>query len=206
VWLWAVRSDGTRGAFALQDFVDLRERTTAFDQMAALGNWSVTFTGDGAAERLQGLRATPPLFDILGLTAEAGRLLRDGDDAAGRVALISHGLWARRFGADPRAIGRTLTLNGSAYEVVGVLPASFVMPVAESDVIVPLVEADVRRAEGNTSFLRIVGRVKAGVSPAQAEDQLTRIAVDLQRLRPQTNARKAGCCSRRCWWCCCWWR
>jgi putative ABC transport system permease protein len=73
-----------------------------------------------------------------------------------------------------------------------VLPASFVMPVAESDVIVPLVEADVRRAEGNTSFLRIVGRVKAGVSPAQAEDQLTRIAVDLQRLRPQTNARKAG--------------
>jgi putative ABC transport system permease protein len=192
VWLWGLRSDGTRSAFAMQDFVDLRERSTAFDAIAAIGQWSVTFTGDGTPERLQGLRVSPPLFDALGLSPAAGRLLRDGDDTAGRVVVITHGLWTRRFGQDPRVLGRTLTLNDAAYEVVGVLPPTFVMPVAVPDLVVPLVEAEVRRAEGGTSFLRIVGRRKPGVSSAQAQDQLTRIAAELQTLRPATNARKAG--------------
>ena len=191
-WLWSLRTDGTRSAFSMQDFVDLRERSTAFDAFAAMGQWSVTFTGDGTPERLQGLRVSPPLFDALGLSPAVGRLLRSGDETAGRVVVITHGLWTRRFGQDPHVLGRTLTLNGAAYEVVGVLPPTFVMPVAVPDVVVPLVEADVRRAEGDTSFLRIVGRLKPGMSAGLAQDQLTRIAVELQKVRPATNARKAG--------------
>jgi len=197
VWLWALRSDGTRGAFALQDVVDLRERTTAFDAFAAMGQWSVAFTGTGTPERLQGLRVSPRLFDTLGVFPAAGRLLRDGDDRAGHVVVISHGFWTRRFGADPRVLGRTLTLNGASHEIVGVLPTTFVVPASEPDVVVPLVEADVRRAEGDTSFLRIVGRLKQGISTEQAQDQLTRIAVELQTLRPKTNARKAGVVAAR---------
>jgi putative ABC transport system permease protein len=192
VWLWSMRPDGTRFPFAIQDVVDLRERSTAFDTIAAMGNWSVAFTGGGAPERLQGLRVTPALFGALGMQPAAGRLLRDGDDTAGRVVVITHGFWTRRFGADPSVIGRSLSLNGASYEVVGVLPPTFTMPVAASEVVVPLVEAEVRRAEGATSFLRIVGRLKDGVTVRQAEAQVTRIAAELQTLRPATNARKAG--------------
>ena len=135
---------------------------------------------------------TPALFDALGMQSAAGRLLRNGDDTAGRVVVITHGFWTRRFGADPGVIGRSLSLNGASYEVVGVLPPTFTMPVAASEVVVPLVEAEVRRAEGATTFLRIVGRLKDGVTVRQAEAQLTRIAAELQTLRPATNARKPG--------------
>src|SRR5262245_40335031 len=159
VWLWSVRPDRTRFPFAIQDVVDLRERSTAFDTIAALGNWSVAFTGSGAPERLQGLRVTPTLFDTLGVQPVAGRLLRNGDDAAGRVVVITHAFWTRRFGGDPSVVGRSLSLNGASYEVVGVLPPTFTIPMAVSEVVVPLVEAEVRRAEGATSFLRIVGRL-----------------------------------------------
>src|SRR5262245_15288297 len=192
VWLWSVRPDATRFPFAIQDVVDVRERSTAFDTLAAMGNWSVTFTGSGTPERVQGLRVTPTLFDMLGVQPAAGRLLRDGDDNPGRVVVITHAFWTRRFGADPGVIGRSLSLNGASYEVVGVLPPTFTMPVAVSEVVVPLVEAEVRRAEGATSFLRIVGRLKDGVTVRQAEDQLNRIAAELLALRPAANARKAG--------------
>jgi predicted permease len=188
------RPDSQVGPFSLPDFLDVQDGTRAFETLAAAFQWSANLTG-GEAERLQGMRVSASFFPMLGTSAWLGRtLVADDERGAGRrVVVLTHGFWVRRFGADPAAIGTTLTLNGETYTIVGVLPAAFVTPVRDADLIAPFPTAtDPRRTARDACFLRVVGRLKAGVSIRQAETDLNGIMTRLSVECPTTNATHAG--------------
>jgi predicted permease len=192
MWLSSIRPDGSRGPFTIQDYTDLRERDIGAESVGAFATWSANLTGLGTAERLQGMRTSANAFSVLRVGAIAGRLFLPSDDAGGRVVVLGHGLWTRRFGADPAVVGRVLTLNSANYTIVGVLPRAFVFPIRDAELAVPIVEAEARRVEGDVGFLRLVARLRPDVSRARAEPLMTAVAKELQRLRPNTNARKVA--------------
>jgi putative ABC transport system permease protein len=192
MWLWSIRPDGSRGPFTIQDYVDLGERDLGAQSVAAFAPWSANLTGVGTAERLQGMRTSANAFSVLRVAAVAGRTFLPEEAADGRVVVLGHGLWTRRFGADPAVVGRVLTLNGTNYTIAGVLPGEFVFPIRGAELAVPIVEAEARRVEGNVAFLRLVARLRPDVSRARAEPLMTAVAHELQRLRPDANARKVA--------------
>src|SRR5262245_5687057 len=189
-------TDGDRHPFTLPDFIDFRDRRRTLEGIAAFGTWNPNLTGSGDPERLSGVRVSADLFEVLGVQAIAGRTLRAADDTPGseRVAVLSDGLWRRRFGADPGVVGRKVVLNGAAYEVVGVLPREFIFPVRDAEIAVPLApEADpLRGVRTSVNFLRALARLKPGVTREQAEADLTGVAESLRREYPVANAQKIG--------------
>jgi len=188
------RVDSGNEPLSIPDYRDLRDGTRAFAGLAAAFQWSANLTG-GEAERVQGMRASASLFSILGAPAALGRTLLPSDEAGGgaRVVVLTHRLWTRRFGASPAAIGTTMVLNGEAYTIVGVLPAAFITPVRDAEVIAPFpIDADPRRNARDSGFLRVVGRLRPGISREQARADLDAIMKRLQTAYPTTNATHLG--------------
>jgi predicted permease len=149
---------------------------------------TVSLVGTGEPERLDGAAATHTLFRALGVAPAVGRAFlpeesHPGSDA--RVALISYGLWQRRFGGDPRAVGRAVSLDGTPHEVVGVMPPGFDFP-AQRDVWVPLAPAPT--ASRGDRRLGVVARLAPGVSVDGAAAGLRALAADLARQHPESNA------------------
>src|SRR6202011_2751835 len=108
-------------------FLDWRDRSHAFDEMALIRSWIPTLMTNGEPERISGMRVSSNYFHLLGVQPALGRDFRTSEDNPNdwRVVLISNSLWRRRFGADPSAVGRVVTMNDSPYTIIGVLPASF---------------------------------------------------------------------------------
>jgi len=149
----------------------------------------------GDAERIQGIRISGNAFQMLGATALFGRTLEPDDDLQGdnRVVVLSHGLWQRLFGGDKSILGRALNLNGDSYTVVGVLSPDFVFPVINAEILLPLApNFDARRAIREAAFLRVLARLKPGVTQEQAIADLNSIARHLQQQYPVSNARASG--------------
>src|SRR5689334_1731132 len=167
-----------RGEPTLADYVDWRDASSSFDELAVYLSVNYNLTGGGEPERLAGMRTTTNLFTTLGMQAVVGRTFVPDDDGpdALPVAAISTDLWERRFGADPALVGRTITLDGLQRTVVGIVPPDFRYPVPETAVWVPAAFAPAELASrGNYSF-DVVGRLKAGVTREAAQAELTTIA------------------------------
>jgi predicted permease len=190
VYLTSVRPDGSRGPFSIQDYIDLRQRRFSATALAAFANWGANATGAATAERVPAMRVSSNAFDVLGVRAAVGRLFDASDDSGTPPVVLAHSLWVRRYGADPAVIGRVLTLNDVDYTIVGVLPPSFVTPIRDAELAVPIVEADVRRVEGDVNFLRLIARLDSTDARGRAAAALTTIARELQAVRPQANVRK----------------
>lgn len=156
---------GIGGNFNLPDFIDFRDQNQSLAGIAAFANWNVTLTDSGDPQRLQGLRISANAFQMLGVEAVAGRTLLPAEDTPGQQHVVVVGvLWQRRFGADPRLVGETLTLNGASYTVVGILPPRFFFPIREAEPAVPLApDADPwREVRTSVNFLRALARLKRG--------------------------------------------
>jgi predicted permease len=196
VWITSVRPDRNDAPLSLPDFIDYRDHTDSLDSISAVGSWNANVTGRGDAERLNGLRVSANLFETLGVNAAVGRMLEAEDDRPGapRVAVMTYGLWQRRFGSDTSLVGQPLELNGASYTLVGILPPNFFFPVADAELLVPLVpDADPLRQNRNTvNFLRLVGRIRPGVSAERAEAEMNALASRLREEFPDSNARKIG--------------
>ena len=196
VWVSSRRPDSGKRPFNLPDFIDYRDQNQGLAGIAAFANWSANLTDRGDPERLQGLRISANAFQMLGVDAMAGRVFFPADDTPGeqRVVVLSYGLWQRRFGADPQLVGKTLTLNGAGYTVVGVLPPQFFFPIREAELAVPLSpDADPWRGVRNsTNFLFALARLKPGVTREQAEADLTSVAERQRQQYPVANRRKLG--------------
>jgi putative ABC transport system permease protein len=196
--LVALHSTGTgrtRQPFSLPDFVDLREQGRTLAGLAGYGAWGANLTGRAEAERLAGMWATPGLLRLLGVQPALGRGPLPEEERAGgaRVVVLTWGLWQRRFGGDEAVLGTSLSLNGEPYTVVGVLPAGFVLPGREAELMTPFVpEADPRREQRLPAFLRLLGRLGPGVTVSQAQAELTAIAGRLRAAYPETNATRTG--------------
>ena len=190
VWIWATRKNVNRAFFSIPNFIDTRDQNQTLAEVAPLAIWPANLTGQGEAERLPGVRISANALQMLGVQAAAGRALVPEDDNpnSARVVMLSYSLWQRRFGGTSEALGKTLTLNGDPYTVIGILPPRFVIPNAETEIMVPLrMDQDPRRTERGSNFLRLLARLKPGVTPAQAQLDLTAISNRLRDLYPDNN-------------------
>src|SRR6185369_625453 len=113
VWIWATRKTVSRAFFSIPNFIDTRDQNQTLAELAPLAIWPANLTGQGEAERLQGVRIAANAMQMLGVEAVAGRALVPDDDNASnaRVVMLSYGLWQRRFGGTSEVLGKTLTLN-----------------------------------------------------------------------------------------------
>jgi putative ABC transport system permease protein len=195
-WLWTRHTSTDRYPFQLPEFCDYRDQNKTLESVAGFANWNPNLTGDGPAERLTGLRVSGGLFETLGTHAAVGRTLAPADDTPGqeKVAVLTHGLWQRRFGGDPAVVGRALTLNGEPFTVVGVMERDFFFPLRLAEIAIPLApDRDPwRQNRKSTNFLRAVGRARPGVSGAQIADDLDGIQRRLQKEFPESYGSKRG--------------
>jgi predicted permease len=177
----------TRGPISRPDFLEWRSQQQVFQEIGAYYTEAFNMTGGGEAERVGGARVTGNFFSLFAAAPAAGRLLLPADDeAGGPVAVVSHGMWQRRFGGDPELTGKTLTLNGESYTVVGVTPPDFNFP-GRSEIWVPAKLAEDKRVRGS-NYLRVVARLRDGVPAEQARAQMNQVAAALAQQYPENNA------------------
>lgn len=196
LWIYSQRPDADRASFSLPEYCDYRDQNTSFEGLAAIGSYSANLSDSGEPERVQGVRISANAFGLLGLRPLLGRGLIADDDRNGApaIAVISYALWSQRYGQTSNVVGRSVTLNGEAREIVGVLPRDFALPNLDTAVLVPLQpESDPRRSVRNSvSFLRMVGRLKTNVTAEQAHAELDSIRQNLRRQFPDFYAGKLG--------------
>ena len=194
VWIVSMRPDNPIAPFSLPEFMDYRSQTRTLSGIAAYAYWRASLTGTDVNEGLQGARVSANVFDVLGVTPAAGRLLSDSDDRPGapKVVVLSYQLWRRRFSGAPGIVGTSLRLNGESFLVAGVLPPHFPLPLRDVEVFVPLVpdRDPYRYVRSSTNFLRFIGRLNPGVSKDQAQAELTTICRSLRQQFPIEYARK----------------
>ena len=168
---------------------DWREQSTQFEDIALVRDVAnFNLTGDGPPERIQGARTSGNLTAVLGVTPMAGRWFDEEEDRRdARVAVLSHGFWQRRFAADSAAVGRAIQLNGEAYQVIGVMPASFRYPTRDFELWTPLFVPAVELAERVVGNYSAVGRLKPGVSVPQAQQEISAIMKRLEEQYPASN-------------------
>lgn len=189
VALW--ETETAPGSYPLtgEDYTDWRTQNTTFDDMS-LYSWpsSYSVSGDEGAEGAVLVRTQANFFDLLGVRAQIGRTFAPGEDQGGasHVALLSNAFWKKRFGARKEALGSTVQLNSEPYTVIGVMPAWFTMP-GTADVWVPLDMSKDKIGKRGMHQWRAIGRVKAGVSVAQARADLHVIAERLEKQFPDNN-------------------
>jgi predicted permease len=170
------------------NFEDWRRASQSFERMSAYSGASVTLTGNGDPAQIRGARVTHEFFDTMGVGPLQGRAFGSANGQAGgeKVVVVAHGLWMRRFGADPSIIGRRIVLDGVPHEVVGVMPASFKHP-ADAELWMPLAPVgqfkELFGARGSY-WLTIIGRLKPGVTRAAAQSEMDAIARRLEAEYP----------------------
>src|SRR5262245_41847400 len=173
------------------NFLDWRERAQSFTEMAGFRGALLNLTGVDKPVRLQGRAVSWNFFRMLGVRPQLGRMFVEADDRAGSASttLLSHSLWQEKFGGDPAVIGKTISLNGNSFTVIGVLPAEFEF-FRKDDLIVPLgaTLSPPDQGRGNHSGLNALARLKAGVSEAQAGAEMDALAAQLERAYPDTNS------------------
>jgi putative ABC transport system permease protein len=192
VWEDASSFGFPRDTPAPGNFADWKSRNQVFSEMAAMAfTPAFNMTGQGKPEVVDGRRVTANLFSVLGVQPSIGRNFVAGDDIPGapHVAIVSHGFWTRRFGADTAVIGAEIWLDGEKFTVVGVMPRGFLFPSREEEIWVPVQFTQERLANHDSHFLQVVARLKPGVALKTANANLATIARDLEREHPDSNTK-----------------
>lgn len=183
-----VRPGTDRQPLSLPDLADFKESNRTLDGIVSMFGWSANLTGRGDAERLSAMRVSADYFEVTGTQVQLGRPLHP-DDEQRPSALISHGMWQRRFGGAVDAVGQSIVLNGDAFTIVGVLRPDFVCLIRDAEVVVPYSAAtDVRRANRAQGFLRVIARLKPGATTTQAREDLVSIVRRLRHDYPDSHA------------------
>jgi putative ABC transport system permease protein len=164
-------------------FSALKTENSVFEQLALAHGGNVILTGNAEPERLGAVRASSAVFSLLGAQAMLGRVFLPEEDTPDKTltVILSHGLWQRRFGGDPKVLGQTLTINGRGHIVVGVMPPDFalgheVMPtvggVAQAELLLPLPLSVERLNNHGDENYNVLARLKPGATIAQAQAEL----------------------------------
>jgi predicted permease len=162
-------------------FVAVRDRSRTMDLAAYSYDAGTNLSGHGDAVRLLRSKVSVGLFQLLGVNAALGRVFRN-DEEREEVVILSHALWEEKFGSDPRIIGRWLSLDDVSRQVVGVMPASFSLPWSEAQLWMPL-DLDPAKLWGDFE-IRMIGRLRPGVSIPQAQAELSALIPGVDRLMP----------------------
>ncbi|MGB7923549.1 MAG: ABC transporter permease [Pyrinomonadaceae bacterium] len=169
------------------NFVDWREQNHVFEDIGAHVEDSLTLAGDGEPEQLAGANVSQGTFEVLGVAPVLGRTFVAEEDRPDHdtVAILSYGLWQRRFGSNPRIIGQTINLNNRPRTVIGVMPPGFRFPEV-AELWTPLA-LDSQRWTRNDHGLMAVARLKPGVTLEQAQAEFDTIALNIEKQNPVTN-------------------
>src|SRR5882757_2005144 len=198
VILWN-RSPGlniTEDWFSTAQYFDIKNGHHGFEQVAIAIGGNYNLTGSGEPERVGTIRVSSSLLSLLGQRAALGRTFVPDEDRPGRnaTAILSYGTWTRRFGSDPRLLGRKIVLNGLPYEVVGIMPRSFSLPrevmptldgAEQAEILLPLpMPADAARNRDHEDY-NIIGKLKPGVSIQHAQAEMDTITARLRHEYPE---------------------
>lgn len=193
VQVWPVNvKRGFEGGVPFPNYFDWRDQNHVFEEMAAYADIFFNATGENEPQRILGAGVSSSLFPLLGAKVMIGRTLLPEDDRpeASLVILVSHRLWQQRFGADPQLVGKTLTLDGKSYTVVGIMPPTFHFPEDEEiDLWAPatLLYAGIV-SNRNAGSLNVIARLKRGVTLKQAQVEMETISRRLEQQYPDANA------------------
>src|SRR5262252_998592 len=179
------------GSFGDADFIAFRDQQQSFSHVAAYaqGQSEFNFSSGSEPRRVRGVAVTADFFETLGLTPERGLTFQPQDDRteASPVVVVSHEFWQRQLNSDPKIVGSTIKLNGRSYVVTGVMRPGIRFPQNESVDVWPLMH--IRTAQGRPPYyLAVFGRLKPGVNPRQAADELSTIAHGVEQKYPSSTA------------------
>ena len=176
-----------RSPVSVPAYLDFAAQQQSFENFAAHHGETFNLTDVDQAERVIGRRVTANFFALFGVSPSRGRFFLPADDNAdsARVAVISDGLWRRRFGGDDHVVGQSIKLNGEAHTVVGVAPPQFQFP-RRIEIWTPA-RLIGRGGDRTSNFLMMIGRLKDGVTKEQAQAQMNQIAAALARQYPSHN-------------------
>ena len=187
--IWEKQENVDQESPSLPDFRDWSERNQSFEEMAVARRDNVNLTGAGEPERLLARMITANFFSTLGVEPQLGRTFTDEEERVkAPVALISDGLWTRRFGRDATLVGKPIRLYDSSFMVIGVLPANFQF-YTPADVFIPIsfMPDRLKQAREEHGGVIAVGRLKPGITLEQAQADLDGIAASLEQQYPKTN-------------------
>jgi putative ABC transport system permease protein len=164
---------------------DWREQSASFEHVAAFTPSNFTMTGSDEPERIPGAQTTANFFSVIGLQPVLGRLYTEAHETPGNdtVVVLSHGLWQRKFGGATGVLGQTITLNGNAHEIIGVMPPDMRMP-DKAQLWKPLAPSEQIRNARTAFWLPAIGRLKPGVPVAQAQTEMDAIAARQEETYP----------------------
>jgi predicted permease len=205
VILWN-RSPGLNVAqdwFSPGQYLDIKAENRVFEQVAATIDSSFNLTGQGTPERVEGARVSSSLFPLLRTQAMMGRVFTADEDEEGKTttAILSYGFWQRRYAGDTNVVGKTLSLNGNSIEIVGVMPPDFdlnkeVMPtvnkISNAQVLLSLPMGAGKRTTRTNEDYNIFGRLRPGVTVAQAQADIDRIVNGMKQQYPNNYPPGSG--------------
>jgi putative ABC transport system permease protein len=185
-------------SFSIANLKDVRDQSTVFDSLFGHNGTNFILTGEGGeAERVAARQVTSGFFATLGKGPILGRPFTPEEDKPGadRVVLLGEGFWERRFGRDPGVLGRSLSLSGEAFTVIGIMPATFHGTLKTADVFTPLLRLEDKlggeERRGNHPGIYVIGRMKPGVTEERAKAEVVSIAKRLAEEHPNSNARQS---------------
>ena len=187
VWEHNLPRDRRTNVVSPANFIHWGEQQTSFSGIAAVAGATVNLNEQGSPEELDAQLVSHSLFGILGVSPSLGRTFTADEDVPVRTkAIISHGLWQRRFNSDPSVLGRTITVSALPVEIVGVMPEGFTVLSDGIDVWLPLgLSAQARTPRGRS--LQVIARLNPGVSIESAQSQMTSISARLTEQFPDFN-------------------
>jgi len=190
VWEDSSKYGFPRNTTSPANYKDLMEQNNSFEQLAATRSLSFNLTGRGDPQEVNVYGATSNLFSVLGVAPVMGRDFEASDDQPGanKVAIVSQELWRGRYGGDAGMINQEIYLDDESYTVIGVMPAGFDYPEQTVQIWVPLALTATDWTLRTSHFLRVIGRLKAGVTLNQTKHEMGAIAARLKEAYPKENA------------------
>lgn len=173
---------------ALANFTDWQRESRSFEEMAVREDADMSLTGAGDAAHVAANRISPSFFAVMRTSAALGRVFGDEETQPGRgnVAVLGYGFWKSHFDSDASVVGRTVELDQHPYTIVGVLPKTMQYP-STADMFVPFTPTYAQLANRTSHDYSVIGRLKPGVTVAQAQSELNMIAERLAKQYPATN-------------------
>ena len=191
VVLWEMDTKkGVIGTIPAPDYLDWKRENQVMETMSAWRSTEFSVSSGEVPQRIPGGRVSAAFFRTLGVRPAIGRDFLESDDKQGadHVAIVSYGLWRERLGGDPNLAGARLKLDGESYAVIGVMPDDFHFTLmGRANIWVPLAFPDAERTDRSMGWLRVVGRLKPGITVASAREAMNVIAANLEKAYPETN-------------------
>jgi putative ABC transport system permease protein len=191
VYTTVPRRNLTAGPVSYLTFADFRAQNAQFEYVTAFSDTSATLAGRDEPEQIDGIVASGDFFKVLGAQAALGRTFTTEEERPdAQVVVISDGLWKRRFGGDAQIVGQSVTLNGEAVTIIGIMPEGFTFPIDRErvDFWSPIDPTSEENRQRGSSYLNVVARLRDGATLQQAQAEADAVAARLATEYADTNA------------------